>query len=207
MQDVGRFKFWSGDGNFLDYGGLWGWQIPSTRRFHLIELTNWEDAVGAKEKAEGDLPTYNIQLSEVDLAEVSGAQIKNALESCCLDLEDIPEDRRDAVTAEALYHYGYRAPLWDEGGNNWRALFRAAAQQSREVAGNASFLDEHVVNRMGASAREYMRGDMASALGRKLDEGDPAARVIAKMYQAADYQTLGGETADDIREVVEKERK
>lgn len=199
MQDMGRFKFWTGDRNFLDYGGTWVWQIPGTHRFHFIELTNWEDAVGAREKAGSGLPTYHIQLSEVDLSEVSAQQITNAKESCGAD----NEPQNDARTAGWLNDYGAKADLFDEDGDNWRALFRAAAEESRIVADNSSVLDSRVVNRLGSTAREAMKGDMASALGRKLDEGDPAARVIAKMYQAADYNTLGAGKAEDIRAVVD----
>ena len=206
---VGRFRMVSGDVNPLDYGATWGWQVPGTRRFHFARLLNWEDTAGKREAA--DLPTYNISLSEVDLESVSADQIRRATEG--VDLGDephwipgTPASSHMWGVACCLHDYGSSAPLLDESGNNWRTLFRAAAARSLEVAADARALDRGTCNQIGSTPREMMRGDIASALGRGLRGGNPTADIIARMYKAANYQTLGGDVAENVRDVVESHK-
>ena len=200
---VGRFQMVSGDVNPLDYGALWGWQVPGTQRFHFVEVFNWEDAVGTREAA--DLPKYNIKLTEVDLESVSAEQIERAMSSAGVEFDEpephwipgAPATQHMWARAAALSEYGAEAPILDESGNNWRKLFRAAAQASLEVAADAVRLDRGACNRIGSTPREMMRGDIASGLARGVAGGDPAATLVARVYRNCDYQTLGGQLPAD----------
>ena len=200
---VGRFKMVSGDSDPLDYGALWGWQVPGTQRFHFVELFNWEDAVGARD-AEG-LPKYNIKLTEVDLESVSAEQVRQAVGSAGFELDEpephwipgTPATQHMWARAAALSEYGAEAPILDESGNNWRKLFRAAALASLEVAGDATQLDQGACNQLGSTPREMMRGDFTSAVVRGVAGGDPAAKLMARIYKNCGYQTLGGQLPAD----------
>lgn len=206
---VGRFRMVSGDINPLDYGALWGWQVPGTQRFHFVEVFNWEDAVGARD-AEG-LPRYNVKLTEVDLESVSTGQIERAMSSSGIELDTpephwipgTPATQHMWARAAALSEYGAEAPILDESGDNWRKLFRAAAQASLDVAADATRLDRGACNRIGSTPREMMRGDIASGLARGVSGGDTATNIIARMYQSAGYQTLGGELPADQAATIE----
>lgn len=201
---IGRFRQVSGDVNPLDYGATWGWQVPGTRRFHFVTLLNWEDAVGRDAEREG-LPTYNIDCSEVDLESVSPEQVKDAMESCGCELDEpephwipgTPATQHMRMRALALAEYGAKAPIFDESGDNWRKLFRAAAVRSREVAADAAELDRGACNKIGSTPREMMRGDIASGLARGMAGGDPAAGLMVRIYKNCDYQTLGGQLPAD----------
>ena len=80
-------------------------------------------------------------------------------------------------------------------------MWRECAQESRSIAGDPDALDRGSVNGIGQTPREYMTGDMSSALARGLESGDPACGLIAKMY---DGRTLGGYIGEDVMSVVHK---
>ena len=200
---AGRFRFLTGDVNFVDYGGAWYWHAGD-RVYHVIRLDNQEDCCG-RDAAE----TYWCDLRIVDLNAV-GASIGNALESCgALDYAlqaELDKDyaRRDLIIVEACVAYGAYAPMVSLSGNNWRKMWRECARESRAVAGDASALDRGSVNGIGQTPREYMTGDMVSALGRGLDAGDQTCNLIARMYAATAGQTLGGYIGNDVMAVAAK---
>lgn len=165
--DFGSFRFLTGDVNYTEYGGKWIRSL-GLRRFHVIELLNWSEAVGESESA--SMPTYNATLSEVDL---SAIDCTSALESCGYALVDgtIVESHSGDIVAsgesvdrclvECCHGYGAAAPLWDESGNNYQRLIRAARAHSRSLddAELHSQAMDRPVNRIGTSARSYMLGE------------------------------------------------
>lgn len=187
----------AGDVDYLSYGGTWCRRVGG-QRFHFVRLGNWVDMVGERDAKADGLPSYNIELAEVDLDQLRPGRIRDALESCG------DPDATDAVErALACFEYGAKAPLLNENGGNWRRLFAAAARESRAVAADPAALDQRTVNRVGQTAREYLTGDMGGAVTRGLEASDPTVSLIVRMYKAANYQTLGGGPAEDVRAAVE----
>jgi hypothetical protein len=182
------FQFFSGDVNWLDYGGTWIRYVDG-RRFHFIEVTNMDDACGRDNDGE---PTYVVELSEVDLDGIGDASVASALKSC--GWEDMDTDEPDQV-AGCLFSYGNKAPLHSETTNNAHAGYRACRKESYSLTSNASAYQarmERPVNALGSSAREYMSGDLNAAVIRGAEVGDQRALIVAKMYVACDGRTIGG---------------
>jgi hypothetical protein len=161
--DFGSFKFLTGDVNWLDYGGKWIRKVGA-RRYHVIELINWEDAVGSDADA---LPTYHVDLSEIDLDEV------DPTEALCssgwfLEIRDgvavvVNEHDRsevghgaltDTLLVEACHGYGARAPIWEQSSNNAREAMRAARRRSRELDKSEAHAEamDRPINLIGTSA-------------------------------------------------------
>lgn len=203
--DMGRFKFWSGDVNYVDYGGTWCWRAGPLE-FHFIELMNWEDRVGIREAEEVGY-TYNVTLKIVHLDELSEWQAGSAIRSvgCEEALQELAVKKDIVGTLRLLAGcaaaYGTFCRGFDENGNNYRELIAEAKRASLSWAGDGSILDRPV-NRIGQTGRELMRGDLASALERGLEEGSPEAGVMAHLYRASGGATLGGYIGDDVMEVV-----
>lgn len=182
MRTKTHFRFLSGD-----YGGKW-YQRVGSGRYHIIELINWVDAVGAHE-AEFIGATYNVSLSEVDLLAAPDSNIDDALSSWSWTREDLKEYPDPAlVLAEVLYSYGNYAPLWQEDGNNYRKLLKAAKAESLSLDDGDAYeaAMNRPVNAIGSTAREYAQGDIYSAITRGVRKGDDKAKLLAKSYGASD---------------------
>lgn len=171
-----------GDVNWLDYGGRWIKKIDDTR-FHVIELINWEEAVGEREAAEIGA-RYNVSLSEVDLA---NADLDSATDSWGMEegyWESIDPGMLGYVLADCVDGYGQKAPISNDNGNNAHKLIREAKAESRRLVADPDFYDsmmERPVNRLGSTAREYQRGDLDSGLIRGLFAGDRNCQIMAKI--------------------------
>ncbi len=166
------FRFLTGDVNYLDYGGKWIRRVSETR-YHVIELTNWEDAIFRD--AEGG-PTYCVDLSEID---ITSPVLRDARRSMDVD----SEDPNPLALVEALHGYGAKAPLFQEDGNNFRTLFRAAVRESKALddpsAREAAMA--RPVNKIGSTAAEFAAGDINSAILRGLADGNPVANLMARV--------------------------
>lgn len=192
----GCFRTLTGDVDYQTYGGKW-WRRVGRKdelRFHIIESINWIEAVGREAE---DRPTFNMSLSEVDLLAIPGSALKSALDFVGLDtdtLRDMGEPQRFLAMVEACSAAGASAPLWNEDGNNWWELFRQAVRESRALDDPKAHARAmaRTVNKIGSTAREYMQGDLTSALVRGIEAGDPAALLMGKIDRNCGYQTLGG---------------
>jgi hypothetical protein len=212
--DFGRFKFWTGDVDYLTYGGTWHWS-PRPGEHHFIRVFNWADTVGEREAAEvGE--TYNMELAVVITAEIAPRDHAGALR--CVGLEEHAMELADAkkyveldqLIAGACFDYGNKARITDTDTSNFHRTFRELKRDSLEAAEDPTVLDSRIVNRIGQTAREFMAGQMGPALDRGLEEGDPAVGIIAQMYKSADGQTLGGhidQSGDTVMAVIAKHDK
>lgn len=186
------FHFLTGDRNWLDYGGVWSRHVAD-KRFHFIELTNMDEACGRDNAGH---PTYDVQLSEVDLDTVPSAEVASAMQCCGLDRHDVMVMGMSAeALAETVRSYGVSSPLHSVSSNNaHKAIAECRAESYRltqdETAYEAAM--SRPVNALGSTAREFGQGDLHSALLRGIREGNASARIIGKMYDAANGQTLGG---------------
>jgi len=188
------FKVLSGDVNFVDYGGTW-YRRVGKRRYHVMELLNWEEACG--ERYHGDL--YNVSLSEVDLMSLPPSALKSALD--CVGCEE--DEPSDLMLVDACFSYGAKAPLGEFNSNNYRALMTEARALSAELDDPVSHAEAMArpVNAMGASALSFMQGDVwGRAPGavrmavkmKKVPSDDPLAYTTGFMSGVA-----GGALPDD----------
>lgn len=171
-----------GDVSFLDYGGKWIKRIDDSR-YHVIELINWEEAVGEREAAEIG-SRYNVSLSVVDL---TVANLDSALRYYGMEdgyWESIDPSMLGYCLTECAHSYGNLAPISDNNGNNAHKLIREAKAESKRLIDDPDFYDsmmDRPVNRLGSTAREYQRGDLDSALIRGLFAGDRTCQIMAKI--------------------------
>lgn len=148
------------------------------RSFHRITVIDMDDAVGEEENK--GHPRFVVELAEVDLDAISDEERERALESVGASDEELT----DLGLAEALISYGLKAPLGDWSGNGEKTLVNKAKRESRRLEededAHEAALDKPV-NRIGSTAREFMVGDLDSAMARGLSKGDDTARLMAKI--------------------------
>lgn len=201
------FHFYTGDRDYLSFGGIWVRQIDPLR-FHFLRLDNMNEACGQDNEG---LPTYHVYLGEVDLSTVPAQEIASALR--CMGIED--EETARALSLESVagcvFEYGLYAPLHEVSSNNAHKAIRECKAESRRLGADADAYEAAMgrpVNRLGSTAREYARGDMTSAVVRGCAAGDRDAALVAKMYVATEGNTLGGRLEKDelarLREAVSK---
>lgn len=178
-----------GDVNMLAYGGGFIRHVAA-RRFHVIEVTNMDEACGRDNEGQ---PRYVIELKEINLDE---ADVDGALRSCGWKLEDgivinehdgsevASREHTDRVIAESMLGYGGSAPLESWSTNNPCAKLVQARALSRKLEKDSEAWEERMnrpVNKLGSTAREYARGDFDSALARGLLSGDKSSALMAKI--------------------------
>lgn len=184
-----RFKFLTGDVNYLTYGGKWISNVQKrgdVEFFFVIEVMNWIEAVGERD-AEGK-PTYNMSLTIVSPQQAGEKKMEEAYSCCGVDDEIIENATKNGALAElqveSLHSYAGGVPVWSEDGNNFHKLFA----QARQEAGKADFdcVMEAPVNRLGETGREALKlTDPREVLDRILaqsEEPTPEQRIVAKMY-------------------------
>lgn len=169
-----------GDVNMLDYGGK-NSRCIGKRQYQFVELINMDDACGRDNEGQ---PRYVVELRLVDLNAVGEKNIQAALRCCG---QDEGQALADDIVAEFCDSYGTHAPLGSWSGNNARKLMRDAYREANALLDSEALetkLDS-TVNRIGSTAREFMSGDLTSALQRGCESGNPDARLITKMYGVA----------------------
>ena len=199
-----------GDVCWQDYGGRWA-RRASDGSWYVLDFTNMIEACGRD--AEGE-PTYVCEVMRISPADLDDDRIKSAL-ACVgsrlvtetpvkgiraivsdsgdvIALSNAPAYLFERVIVEACVSYGCVEPLDSFRGNraaNVRANARRAAETLMRDAKALETRLERPVNRIGQTAREYARGEMAAALDR-MPEG-PAKTFLNKMRG---MPTLGGGT-------------
>jgi hypothetical protein len=161
-----RFKFLTGDVNWLQYGGSWVSQRLNNGEFDywiVIRLINWEDACGANAPKE----TYNVELLSVSPSEAGEENLASAFSCCGLDGPEQASLRENPlVQVECLVSYGVYANLWQANGNNAHKLLKEARHQAICAAGLYGFYMDRTQNRIGSTGWEFQRGDLQSAMTR-----------------------------------------
>lgn len=168
---------YTGDVNPQGHGGKW-FRRTTGRQYQVIELTNMDDACGRDNEGR---PTYVVELSLVDLDAIGTEQQAQALRSCG---PDDGEELPDAWLAVVCYEYGCKAPLESWEGNGSTRMLRDARRAAHALKLDSAELEERMersVNRIGSTAREYMTGDLDSAMWRGVSNADPNAELMAKL--------------------------
>jgi hypothetical protein len=153
-----RFRFLSGDVNYLDYGGKWisgklnngDWDY-----WLVIELLNWHDAVGEREAP----AKYCVELRAVSPQAAGAENIKRAKDCCGVESDD------PIALVEALDSYGVRACLFSANGNNAAKLMREA-REAAKLKGEFlfGFAMDGAQSRMGDTGWDFIAGDIGRSL-------------------------------------------
>lgn len=175
-----RFKWLTGDVNWLTYGGKWISNKQNNGEFDywlVLEILNWEESVSERDAAEIG-HKYNVQLSVVSPGQAGQKNIE-AAQSCCGVDDEMLARAGDEGKVEILYSYGVHTPIFDKGGNNAHKLIREAKRYANQEASTLfGFLMDRPVNKIGTTGWESLRGDMDSAIKRAVG---PEADIIRKM--------------------------
>lgn len=185
MKDKSKQWNYTGDVSPESYGGKW-YRRTHDRVWQVIELTNMDDACGHDNEGHD---TYVVELSLVDLDAIPIAHQERAWECCGYELpttgsdHEIDNTLRTEMTAIACYEYGCKAPLESWSGNGYTKLLRLARSAAKQLLDEASLQERmtRTVNKIGSTAREYMTGDLSSAILRGVSEGDPTAELMLKL--------------------------
>lgn len=155
-------------------GGVY-WRRLEPERFHLIVWFDWHEH-------ENEPPLhYNVALVEVDLREAGDEAFKQVRSYVG---EGVELERDNPWTADAFKSYGLAAPLLDNSGNNLHRLLAAAKRESKRLD-DPEVLEEAMsrpVNRIGSTAREFMRGGINRGLLRTIQSGTVEGDILASAY-------------------------
>lgn len=174
-----RFDRWYED----TPGGKYGRKL-GLGRYQVIEWIDMWDATG-----EEDQDRYCVDLNEVDLGVLSPKNIEDAKKCCGWDKTWFKPtdtaDRKGRALVECCFDYGFKGPLGGWSGNNLKKLMTQARKYAAELDAEPDRYEEALnrpVNKIGSTAREFMAGDINSAMARGIAEGRPESKLMAKMY-------------------------
>lgn len=172
-----RFKFLSGDVNWMDYGGKWISQKLNNGDFDyflVLELLNMDDACGRDNEGQ---PKYHVCVAAVSPHEAGEPNVEKALEG----YGDFDVD--DVMKVEALHTYGISAPVYQKAGNNALKLMKEARKEAQFRGGMLfGFSLDKSVNKIGTTGWEALRGDMDSALRRTIASGTIEGNILKKIH-------------------------
>lgn len=174
-----KFKFLTGDVNWLSYGGKWVSKRLSNGEFDywlVIELINMDDACGRDNEGQ---PKYNVSLSCVSPDQAGQENINKA----CQGWDPMPTNPLCFV--EALHSYGIHAHLWQANGSNAHKLLKQARQQASQTEFLFGFAMDRPVNRIGTTGWEALRGDITAGLTRTIASGSTEGQILGKMHGIA----------------------
>lgn len=157
-----RFKFLTGDINWLQYGGKWISQKLNNGDwdyFLVLELINWHDTTGEKDKEK-----YLVQLFAVS-PQAAGEKNLNKAFECCGVEKDNPARQSELAQVECLQSYGVTTPVGTQWtGNNAYKLLKLAKKESIAVQGLFGFYMDTPKNRIGSTGWDLIKGDILAGL-------------------------------------------
>ena len=201
----------------LEDGGSerWLYAVSNGMVFVFIEIHDWYAACGKEAQS-----LFNCTVKVVDLTQILVPTIMDALKFC--GIESIDKEVTPLVIAQCCLSYGASAVMWDEYGgkvterfefggyDEKHPAFRKLRSDARKYAEENLFdddernalMDTNVVNAMGATAKEYMSGDLWGVLRKAKENPTPQQALVLKIkiYSKCE-RTLGGEEIpQDLRE-------
>ncbi len=178
-----KFKFLTGDVNYLDYGGKW----ISTRHnngefdyWFVLELLNVEDCVGEKEAKEVG---FKYWVSLYVVAPEEFVEKESAMESCGNELKW--ENLADEQKVELIQEYSGGARIFHAAGNNYMKLVKEAKKEADITASfTFGFKMDSAQNAIGSTGWDFLRGDVLGGLKRYVESGktgDTKMDLMAKI--------------------------
>lgn len=176
-----RFKFLTGDVNWIDYGGKWISNKLNNGEFDywlVIDFVNMDDACGRDNEGRSK---YNVSLSAVSPSQAGEDNISKAMDGWGGISEELKSD--PVIQVEALHGYRLSAQVWSDGSNNARKLLKEA-RKAAQFQGSMlfGFSMDAPKNQIGTTGWEALRGDLDSALSRAINSGSTEGRILAKMH-------------------------
>ena len=175
-----RFKFLIGDVNYTQYGGKFISNVQNNGEFDyyfVIELINWEEAVGEREAPS----KYHVSLAAISPEQVGKDKLTSAFADYGLDDEMMSKPE---IQVEVLHGAGYGVvPVWGENGNNWRKLMRDAHKQAQIASMLCGFVFDRVLNGIGETGWERLKHtDVSDVLKRVMEKNPtPEQQLMAKL--------------------------
>lgn len=176
-----KFKFLTGDVNWIDYGGKWVSKRLNNGEFDywlVLELLNMDDACGRDNEGQAK---YCASLAVVSPSE-AGEELNKAAECCGYDQAQLA-NASDLCKVEMLHSYGVYAQTWTASGNNAHKLLREGKREAMlQATFTFGFVMDRAMNRIGTTGWEALRGDITAGLTRAIESGSPEGQVLGKIY-------------------------
>jgi hypothetical protein len=158
-----KFKWLSGDINWIDFGGKWISNKLNNGEFDywmVLELSNMYNSCG-KQEAERIGGKYLVSLDAVSPSQVGEEALKKGLSSW--GMEDKPlSEIDDEMKVEILCSYGTAARLWYNIGSNANKLLKEGRKQAQEEnKGNINSSLNSFANAMGHTKMDMLKGDFS----------------------------------------------
>jgi len=179
-------------------------RVRGSMGYLFVDVT---DMVGACGRDADPEQPFVWDVSFVNLAAADDRELKRACDCVGLrpeELEEMDVPMRLLALAQAAHDYGLKAPL-DGGGAKRFEHARAAGIRAAQKYSDEALEErlDRVVNEIGSTARDFMRGDSLAGLKRAAEdvvcrgaEATPEQALMMKMYAACGGQTLGGVTEE-----------
>ena len=154
-----KFKFLTGDINWVTYGGKFVSKKLNNTEFDywlVIEVLNWKEREAPA--------TYNVSLKAVSPSEAGKKNIEAACE--CYGVEEDMEKLNPLVIVESLDAYGVAAQLWNNSGNNLKTLLKATHKEANLCSVLFGFYMDRPENRIGSTGWDFIKGDTLAGLNK-----------------------------------------
>ena len=162
-----RFRFLTGDVNWVDY---WGKFISrklskwiSGERFYfwiVLDFINMWDATGDESQDK-----YHVSVIAVSPDEAGESGLQEAIRSCSWQgMPDVGE-MTDFQKVELLTSYGLYATLSTVSGNNYCRVMTEARRQAVVLARLVNTRLDRPQNRIGSTGWDFIRGNPLTGLG------------------------------------------
>ena len=174
-----KFKFLTGDVNWLDYGGKWISQKFNNGEFDywlVRTIFNWEEAVGEREaKGHGK---YCVEIKVVAPEQFENKQ--GAMD--CSGVEGKWEDLADEVKVELIESYAGGVNIFCESGDNYKDLFKRGAKEAMGSSMLFGFYMDRPVNKIGSTGWDALKGDITAGLRRYRESDGPDMQLMRKLH-------------------------
>lgn len=157
-----RFKFFTGDVNWQEYGGKFISQKFNNGEWNywlIIEVINMFDACVERECKQDGQGKYCVSLMVVSPEAAGMANLLKAFECCGIDATKENLDNQ-LLCVEALDSYGVHAQLESFSGNNINKLLKQIRRKALEDNFLFGFAMDKPENRIGNTGWDFISGNI-----------------------------------------------
>ena len=147
-----KFKFLTGDMNWLKYGGKWISQKCNNGEFDywlVLELINMHEATGKEEQDK-----YHVSIQAVSPELIDSEKINGLLADYNIEQDKID----DELKVMALSEHGTAAHLWYSEGNNYKQLFKLAHNEAQLIDILFGLYMDKQENKIGMTGWDFIKG-------------------------------------------------
>jgi len=172
-----RFKFLTGDVNWLDYGGKWISQKFNNGEFDywlVRSIENWAEH-------DSEMAARCKYLVEIKLVAPEQFRDKKAAMDCS-GIEEKWDDLIDEVKVEIIESYSGGVTIFSESGNNYKDLFKRAQKEAEVSSMLFGFKMDAPVNKIGSTGWDALKGDISAGLRRYSESDSPEKQIMRKLH-------------------------